>query len=88
MVGGGGYDFGMINRTNLRAALLAFLIPGGMSALGAVGTEGSVDAPVRIPFVVDPMEEQASEDVEDLDALARLRSQPRLDVTIGVWFRI
>ena len=86
MVGGGGYDFGMINRTNLRAALLAFLIPGGMSALGAVGTEGSVDAPVRIPSFVDPMEEQASEDVEDLDALARLRSQPRLDVTIGVWF--
>ena len=82
MVGGGGYPLGMILRTNVLVASIGFTALGGMPASGSV----PVDAPIGSLILDAGQDEELSKDTADLDALDRLRSRPRLDVTLGVWF--
>ena len=82
MVGGGGYPLGMILRTNVLVASI------GLAAFGGVPASGSipVDAPIGSVILEASQDEEVSKGTADLDALDRLRSRPRLDVTLGVWF--
>lgn len=80
MVGRRGYDSGMILSKALHFAVAGtgavVIALGGVEASAGTGAASSGFAP----------DETSTSEALDLDALDRVRSQPRLDLTLGIWF--